>query len=95
MALNVRLSDKLESRARGYCEDLGISLNALISIALDAYIKDAAPTSFEGQNEAKQAPPVGNHGDNNQAPPGPDATKKERQAWTAFQRKQRKLPLEA
>jgi hypothetical protein len=39
MAFNLRLPDALEADARARCERLGISLNALICVALDGYLR--------------------------------------------------------
>ena len=108
MAINVRLSPKLEARAREHSDDIGLSLNALISVALDTYIRSSAtasPRPVTRGETIEKAPPKGQNGptpmvitgitDNQPfgSPPGPNASKKERQAYTAFQRSQRKLPL--
>src|SRR5450830_1186114 len=42
MALNIRLSPALDSDARAYCERVGISLNSLVGVALDAYLRQPA-----------------------------------------------------
>lgn len=99
----MRLSLNLEARARQHAEDLGISINALVSVAMDSYLRslDLAPrpvtrgesTPIESIRPQIDATPHGNHGDNKIAPPGPNASKKERQQYTAFQRSQRKLEL--
>ena len=39
MALNIRLSPALDLLARNYCERVGISLNSLVGVALDAYLR--------------------------------------------------------
>ena len=39
MAYNLRIPPALDLEARGRCERLGISLNALICVALDAYLR--------------------------------------------------------
>lgn len=41
MALNVRLSPALDTLAREYCERVGISLNSLVGVALDAYLRQS------------------------------------------------------
>lgn len=43
MALNIRLSPALDSLARDYCERVGISLNSLVGVALDAYLRQPEP----------------------------------------------------
>lgn len=101
--INMRLSPKLEDRARLHADELGISINALVSVAVDSYFRvlDHAPrpvtrgesTPIEAIPPQIDTAPHGNHGDNKIGPPGPNASKKERQAYTAFQRSQRKLPL--
>lgn len=50
MALNIRLSPALDLLARDYCERVGISLNSLVGVALDAYLRQPEP--------AKPAAPV-------------------------------------
>lgn len=102
--INLRLSPVLEDRARLHASELGISINALMSVAVDRYFRGlnpSPPTLTGGEsaiNEvirpqidtiARAFRPVKNPG-----PPGANATKKERQAWTAFQRSQGKLPLD-
>lgn len=42
MAFNLRIPAPLESEARERCERLGISLNALVCVALDAYLRQGA-----------------------------------------------------
>ena len=42
MAFNLRIPAALESEARERCERLGISLNALVCVALDAYLRQGA-----------------------------------------------------
>lgn len=49
MAYNLRLPDALDADARARCERLGISLNALICVALDAYLRGAT----QGQPQAE------------------------------------------
>ena len=43
MALNIRLSPALDLLARDYCERVGISLNSLVGVALDAYLRQPQP----------------------------------------------------
>lgn len=92
MSFNLRLTPNLELRAKARAEELGISLNAIISVALDAYLGGV---------------PHGNHGDNTKSTtvvksatlkPSPGdpvvgLTKKQRQQYTASTRAQRKLAL--
>jgi hypothetical protein len=92
MSFNLRLTPNLELRAKARAEELGISLNAIISVAIDFYLS---------------AGPHGNHGDITKsatvaisAPltlsPGAPVvalTKKQRQEHTAAARAQRKLAL--
>ena len=39
MAYSLRLPEALDAEARARCERLGISLNALICVAIDAYLR--------------------------------------------------------
>ena len=101
--INLRLAPKLEDRARLHSDELGISINALASVAIDTYfrtldasVRYVAPVeTFQAESKRPHfnSTPLGNHGDNKISPPGLNASKKERQAWTAFQRQQRKLEL--
>lgn len=45
MSYPLRLPTELDSEARERCAALGISLNALISVALDAYLRAERPKS--------------------------------------------------
>lgn len=44
MAYNLRLPPALDAEARARCERLGISLNALLCVALDAYLRGPQPS---------------------------------------------------
>lgn len=44
MAMTVRLPDELARRGRRYAAELGVSLNALLAIALREYLDGRAPT---------------------------------------------------
>ena len=44
MAMTVRLPDQLTRRGRRYAAELGVSLNALLAIALREYLDARAPT---------------------------------------------------
>lgn len=94
--INLRLSPALETRAREHADHLGISINALMSVAADAYFRalDGTPrfvTRGESNDQIDQNDPTTKSA--GISAPGANATKKERQAWTAFQRAQRKLEL--
>lgn len=54
MAYSLRLSDALDREARARCERLGISLNGLISVALDAYLR--GPESLPKAESVAPAP---------------------------------------
>lgn len=47
MAITIRLTPQIETLAKSYCERVGISLNGLIGVALDAYLQrpETAPAS--------------------------------------------------
>lgn len=45
MATNIRLSPALDSLARAYCDRVGISLNSLVGVALDAYLRGSQTPS--------------------------------------------------
>lgn len=57
MASTVRIPAELEADARSRCERLGISFNALVCVALDAYLRgpglaDGAGADAQGVNQA-------------------------------------------
>jgi hypothetical protein len=92
MSFNLRLTPNLELRAKARAEELGISLNAIISVAIDAYLS-AGPHGNHGDitklaTAAKSAPLKPSPGD-----PAVGLTKKQRQEYTASARAQRKLAL--
>ncbi len=96
MSFNLRLSPNLELRAKARAEELGISLNAIISVALDAYLNVQNHGIHNDDLEkpvavkpAKLAPQK----TTGLKPPGANSSKKERQQYTAFLRSQRKLEL--
>jgi hypothetical protein len=71
-------------------------LNALIAVAVDLYLTRPSPPALTGGEETQKDVIKGQIGadlDVQLSPPGPNASKKERQDWTAFQRAQRKLPI--
>jgi hypothetical protein len=43
MAITIRLTPQIESLAKTYCERVGISLNSLVGVALDAYLQRPEP----------------------------------------------------
>jgi hypothetical protein len=45
MAMTLRLPDELARRGRRYATELGVSLNALLAIALREYLDARAPTT--------------------------------------------------
>jgi hypothetical protein len=45
MALNIRLSPSVDLLARDYCDRVGISLNSLVGVALDAYLRQSEPVT--------------------------------------------------
>lgn len=47
MAFSLRLPPALEADARLRCDRLGISLNALVCVALDAYLRGTAQSATE------------------------------------------------
>lgn len=59
MAFSLRLPPALEADARARCERLGISLNALVCVALDAYLRapsqPAAPAAAQHPAESREA----------------------------------------
>ena len=64
MAYSLRLPDALDAAARTRADYLGISLNALVCVALDAYLRGAAepqPLADQpapGENRTPQARPA-------------------------------------
>jgi hypothetical protein len=58
MAYTLRLPDALDAAARAKADYLGISLNALLCVALDAYLREpAAPASPQsGATPAAESP---------------------------------------
>lgn len=100
MSFNLRLPPIVESAAKYRAESMGISLNAIICVALDAYLnqkmvpkvrqpKIDTPPSNTGVNDIGESQGVS-------VPVGTDAvklTKKQRQEFTTYQRAQRKLSL--
>jgi hypothetical protein len=48
MAMTLRLTDDLARRGRHYAAELGVSLNALLAIALREYLDARAPTPRAG-----------------------------------------------
>jgi len=104
MAFSLRLPPELDRAARMRADQVGVTLNGFICFALDAYLRglasDPARASAAAIQPAKpdidtsalpaaKTPPVASpapllH------PPGPNASKAERRAFTENQRLQRK-----
>ena len=59
MATTLRLSPALEARAKQHAADLGVSVNALVAVALDAYLRigSSAPPEPPGPGEPRPADP--------------------------------------
>lgn len=91
MTYNLRLPPELDAKARSESLKRYTSLNSLICQALASYLKDVPAVPVNAPAFAKSPMANGDHVKNHPAAPGPGATKKERQAWTTFQRQQRKL----
>ncbi len=51
MAYSLRLPDALDADARQRCQRLGISLNALLCVALDAYLRAPQDAPKQGQGD--------------------------------------------
>ena len=78
MATTLRLSSTLETRAKQHAADLGVSLNALVAVALDAYLRagtSAPPTSHgrpePGPVEQPTSPPAPGPLSGQDSQPGP------------------------
>lgn len=59
MATTLRLSPALEARAKQHASDLGVSVNALVAVALDAYLRTGSspPVEPPGAGETRPADP--------------------------------------
>lgn len=68
MASTLRLPPELEADARARCERLGISLNALVCVALDAYLAGPKPPVEQPPESAEAASQPADRGG---AGPGP------------------------
>lgn len=55
MAYSLRLPDVLYAAARAKADYLGISLNALLCVALDAYLSPSRPVPSEGSSPLVQS----------------------------------------
>lgn len=88
MAYSLRLPDALDAAARSRADYLGISINALICVALDAYLRgqagatDALPDRQDGPDSGPKPATKAPSGTKAQPPaPHPSGlTRKERQA---------------
>ena len=58
MAVNIRLSPSLDLAARAYCERVGISLNSLVGVALDAYLQHTERNSPVVERTPSESPVV-------------------------------------
>ena len=58
MAINVRLSPAVDSLARAYCVRVGISVNSLIGVAVDAYLQRNAQSVLAEPPERPTVPPI-------------------------------------
>lgn len=56
MAYSLRLPPALDADARARCERLGISLNALLCVALDAYLRGATPAAQTPDSPGQAGP---------------------------------------
>lgn len=90
--INLRLSPSLESKARARSDELGISINAFVSVAVDSYLTNGVVRVVPDVSQVAVpsaldlAPVLLNQ-------PGQKMSKKQRQNYTAAVRAQRKLPL--
>lgn len=57
MAYTIRLPDALDLQARERANSLGLSVNGLISVALDAYLNRRGPAAAEPRPEPAAAAP--------------------------------------
>lgn len=53
----LRIGDELASRARSRSDDLGITLNALVCVALDAYLRGPVATVDDPPGQGGAHPP--------------------------------------
>ena len=58
MAYSLRLPDAIDAAARAKADYLGISLNALVCVALDAYLRGPAPLSTPPPGDLCKPEPV-------------------------------------
>lgn len=60
MAVNIRLTPQVDLLARAYCERVGISLNALVGVALDAFLQrpETAPGSASAALQPQPVTPA-------------------------------------
>ena len=58
MAYSLRLPAQLDADARARCERLGISLNALLCVALDAYLREPQPAAATDQTAQAAPKPI-------------------------------------
>ena len=56
MAFSLRLPEELEQRARERAQAVGISLNAMVCVALDAYLRAGIPLAQHGTKPPEPEP---------------------------------------
>jgi hypothetical protein len=81
MAYSLRLPPQLDAAARARADYLGISLNSLLCVALDAYLRTPEPAPTV---PTEPGPPVPREN------PSPVQTKAQRKEFTRLQRLARK-----
>lgn len=96
MAYSLRLPDALDTDARERCQRLGISLNALLCVALDAYLRGASPApaaaaGFEPDGTARPTLPAKPAVQASPQPGIPKLTKAHRREITRLERAARKF----
>lgn len=93
MPYNLRIPPVLDIEARARCERLGISLNALICVALDAYLREpsASPPGASSALPAVAGVALGHVAAVSASEPAPvKLTKQQRRELTAAKRQANK-----
>lgn len=94
MAYSLRLPDTLDSAARAKADYLGISLNALVCVALDAYLRGPGEPAQAGAKPAETAQgPVKTSPDIPQMGDKPKLTRAEKRAIHERNKAERKRLL--
>lgn len=83
MSYPLRLPPELDAQAREQAQRLGISLNALIAVALDAYFRGQPPIATV-KPEAKSAAPAKRPKQTKRTKPSEAGPDDERQDWRFF-----------